>query len=99
MKKLLGKSTARKSPLPLNNMKSKLKCYETKNGQFDTGGNPIKVRICYCGTTACLKLGNNDYPLPKRIKEISEMHPIDRPCKECGVPNLYQSKKCSIHSR
>jgi len=47
------------------------KCYEAENGQKDTGGNPIKIRGCYCGTTACKYLGSNDYPLPKDFDELA----------------------------
>lgn len=43
----------------------KNKCREVENGQYDTAGNPIKVRICYCGTTSCNFLGSNNYPLPE----------------------------------
>ena len=74
------------------------KCQEVENGQKDTAGNPIKVRICYCGTTACEKLGKNDYPLPKDFNQFVDFKwDIDLPCKTCGVPRLYQSKNCPNH--
>lgn len=42
----------------------KSKCFDAPNGQTDTAGNPVIIRVCYCGTTGCTKLPNNDYPLP-----------------------------------
>ena len=72
----------------------KRKCYTTENGQIDTAGKPIIVRICYCGTTACQQLGSNDYPLPK---DFNELCPIDRPCPKCGVPKIYDNKNYPNH--
>jgi hypothetical protein len=77
-------------------MFEKPKCYDTQTNRTDTAGNPIKIRVCYCGTTACTNLSNNNYPLPNdyNVMEICE---IDKPCKDCGVPKLYQNKDCKNH--
>lgn len=47
----------------MNNKENECKVVE--NGQFDTAGSPIKVLVCYCGTTACRKNVSFSYPLPK----------------------------------
>jgi hypothetical protein len=53
-------------------MKSKkqLKCFESQCG-VNTDGSPVIIRTCYCGTTGCQKLGNNDYPLPENFNELA----------------------------
>lgn len=69
-------------------------CRDEESGRYDTVGNPVMIRICYCGTTGCKYLPKNDYPLPA---DFNELHAIDRPCKTCGVPKIYQSINCPNH--
>lgn len=55
-------------------MTMKNKCYDAQqNGKYDSAGNPIMVRVCYCGTSGCTQLQKNDYPLPRDLTtEASE---------------------------
>lgn len=49
------------------------RCHEEENGQKDTAGRPIKVRVCYCGTTTCNYLGSNSYELPKDFEKLKNL--------------------------
>ena len=44
-----------------------------ESGTYNTAGQPNMVRVCYCGTTGCINLGDNDYPLPKDYKKVVEL--------------------------
>jgi len=69
-------------------------CHEYETGMRDTGGQPVLAYKCYCGTTGCLK---QIKVKTQASEEITELHPIDRPCKNCGVPRLYENKNCLLH--
>ncbi len=43
----------------------KNECYDVESRETDTAGKPKMYRVCYCGTTACMRLPKNDYPLPR----------------------------------
>jgi len=68
-----------------------MNCHEYDTGGRDTGKQPVMAWQCNCGTTSCVE------QIKTRIQEITEIHPIDRPCKSCGVPKLYQNKNCHSH--
>lgn len=50
------------------------RCFDYEDrGVGDTAGNPTKVRVCFCGTTACQVLGEiKGYPLPVDFKKVEK---------------------------
>lgn len=71
-------------------------CFEYETERIaTTDGQKEKVRVCYCGTTACMKLPPiTSYPLPndfKRIKEI-ECEEIDEKTERAFYNKVMGSK-------
>lgn len=48
----------------------KNKCHLVDSGRYDSAGQPVMVRVCYCGTTACMQMTDWSYPLPKDYSQI-----------------------------
>jgi hypothetical protein len=69
-------------------------CNEYETEIRDTGNQLVMAYKCYCRTTGCLKQFNVK---TQATKEITALHPIDRPCQNCGVPRLYENKNCLLH--
>ena len=52
----------------------KPKCHNVKSGKYNTDGSPVMIRICYCGTSGCVQLGELDsYPLPNDYNLLSKI--------------------------
>lgn len=56
-----------------NTRTMKQKCCYAESGRYNTDGSPVMVRVCYCGTSACMELATWDYPLPKDYKQIVDV--------------------------
>jgi hypothetical protein len=54
--------------------KKESECFEYDTGRIvTTDGQTEKIRVCYCGTTACTKLSKiGKYPLPEDLKKYYE---------------------------
>lgn len=66
-------------------------CHITKSQQTDTGGNPVEILVCYCGTTACQKGLSKSYPLPVDFPIFQDE---DCDCEYDLVPRNGLCKKC-----
>jgi len=52
----------------------KKKCHIVETNSFDTAGERQKVLVCYCGTTGCLQIQIQYYPLPSDFKKPLKLY-------------------------